>query len=134
MNSTRKLLIFTALAEGATGVVLFVYPPIIVQLLFGEPIAGAGLILGRLAGICLLALAVACWPATNSLRALYGMLVWSVLAALCLAVVGFRGTAGVLLWPMIGVHVALGALLARAWGRERRAVTSGEKTIRSNPQ
>ena len=56
----RRFLILACLAEGATGEVLIVYPPIIVRLPFGEAIAGAGLIMGSLAGIGLISLPVAC--------------------------------------------------------------------------
>lgn len=116
----RKLLIFTALAEGGTGVILFAYPPIIVRLLFGEGIAGAGLIMGRLTGLCLIALAVACWPGGESLGGFYGMLAWSVLAALYLIIVGVGGAVGILLWPMVVVHVVIVILLIRARSKEQK--------------
>ncbi len=119
----KKLLAFTALAEGGTGVILFAYPPIVVRLLFGEEIAGAGMTMGRLAGLCLIALGVACWPDGGSLRGFYGMLAWSVLAALYLIVVGLGGRAGILLWPMVAVHALLAVLLVRA-----RAVTRSAQT------
>jgi len=110
----NRLLIFTALAEGFTGVILFAYPPIIVRLLFGQEIAGTGLILGRLAGLGLIALAVACLPRGQSRGAFDGMLAWSVLAALYLIVVGIGGTSGILLWPMVVIHGILAVLLVRA--------------------
>jgi hypothetical protein len=116
----NKLLVFTAVAEGVTGIVLFAYPPVVVWLLFGEGVADAGLIMGRLAGLCLIALAVACWPDGESVRGFYGMLAWSALAALYLIVVGVGGTAGILLWPMVVVHVVLAILLIRARSKEQK--------------
>jgi hypothetical protein len=38
----RKILALAALGEAATGLILVVYPPIVVRLLFGAEIAGAG--------------------------------------------------------------------------------------------
>jgi len=109
----RKLLIFTALAEGGASLLLCAYPPIVVWLLFGTDIASTGLIMGRLAGLCLIALAVSCWPRGDSWRGFYGRLVWSLLAALNLIVVGVGGTVGILLWPMVAVHILLVVLLLR---------------------
>ncbi len=117
----NKLLIFLALAEGATGLILLAYPSIIVWLLFGRDIASSSLIMGRLAGLCLVALAVACWPRGESQRGFYGMLAYSVLAALFLILVGASGTSGILLWPMVGVHVLLVILLVRARALMRNA-------------
>jgi len=56
----RTLLAIAAAAETATGLVLVVYPPIAVQLLFGAEIAGAGVLASRVAGISLIALGIAC--------------------------------------------------------------------------
>jgi hypothetical protein len=112
----KKLLVFTALAEGGTGMVLAAYPPIVVQLLFGEGISGAGVVItSRLAGFGLIALGVACWPEEGSVRPFYGMMTWSVLAMLYLIYVGIRGEAvGLLLWPAVLAHAILVALLVRA--------------------
>ncbi len=114
----KKLLIFTSIAEGATGLFLFAYPPIIVWLLFRAEVSGAGSIISRLAGLCLIALAVACWPEEGAVRPYYGMLTWSVLAAACLVLAGLQGNVGVLLWPMAAVHAALALLLVRTAGKD----------------
>ena len=107
----KKMLVFTAVAEGATGLVLFAYPPIVVRLLFGQGISGTGLIMGRLAGLGLIALAVACRQQGEYRSGYDGMLVWSILAALYLVVVGISGTSGILLWPAVVVHGAIALLL-----------------------
>ena len=116
----KKLLIFAAVSEGATGLVLLVYPPILVRLLFGAEITGAGIVMSRLAGIGLVALGVACWPGNLAHRGLYGMLTFGTLAMLYLAYIGIIGAGGILLWPAVAIHAALSVLLVRAWWKEQR--------------
>ncbi len=116
----KRLLALAAVGEAATGLVLLVYPPIVVRLLFGAEIRGAGIFLSRITGINLIALGIACWPGDKRRRALYGMLTYSTLAMLYLAYVGFIGVAGILLWPAVVVHAGLSMLLIRAWRREQR--------------
>ena len=117
----KNLLKVTALGEAATGLVLVVYPPIVVQLLCGAEIAGAGIVMSRIAGISLIALGLACWPGATAATALCGMLTYSALATIYLAYLGIGGEwSGTLLWPAVVVHVILTALLARAWFNPRR--------------
>ena len=116
----KKLLALAAVSEAATGLVLLVFPPIVVTLLFGDEITGAGIIMSRLAGICLIAFGVACWPGGNMLRAFSGMLTFGLLAMLYLAYVGVNGGGGTLLWTAVAVHAALSILLVRAWWKEQR--------------
>jgi hypothetical protein len=110
----RKLLIFTALAEGGFGLLLVAAPPHVGRLLFAAEASGLAITISRLTGMCLIALAIACWPDGESRRALFGMLTWSVLAMLYLAIVGLGGSAGILLWPAVGVHAIIAVLLLRA--------------------
>jgi hypothetical protein len=102
-----------AVSEAAAGLVLLVYPPIVVHLLFGAEITSAGIVMSQLAGISLIALGIACWPG-KAHRALYGMLTYSTLAMLYLAYLGVVGVAGILLWPAVAVHAGLSILLVRA--------------------
>lgn len=116
----KKLMAIAAAAEGATGLVLLIYPPLVVRLLFGAEIAGAGAVTSRLAGIGLIALGLACWPGGDAGSrddgALPAMLCYSLLATLYLGYLGAAGVwVGVLLWPAVGVHAVLTLLLARAW-------------------
>ena len=115
----KNLLMLAAASEALTGLVLLVYPPIVVRLLFDSEIAGAGVVMSRLAGISLIALGVACWPDRNTLRAFLGMLTFGVLAALYLVYVALNGGGGMLLWPAVAVHAALSILLVRAWWKEQ---------------
>lgn len=102
------------------GLVLVIYPPVVIKLLFGAEIVGAGMVLSRIAGIALIALGVACWPCATASRALCGMLTYSSLATLYLFYLGLGGGfIGILLWPAVVLHAALTLLLARSWIKAR---------------
>jgi hypothetical protein len=80
-------------------------------LLFGAALTGIAIIVARATGIALIALGVACWPGTP----LAGMLTYSAAVTLYLAYVGFAGDlSGILLWPVVVLHLILTALLTRA--------------------
>ncbi len=119
----KRLLALAALGEGVTGMILLVHPQIVVSLLFGAQVAGAGSVMSRIAGMGLIALGLACWPGRdlgNGTGALRAMLVYSLLATLYLAYLGVGGEwTGVLLWPAVAVHALLSVLLARAWQAQR---------------
>jgi hypothetical protein len=120
-RNARTLLVVAAVAETTTGLALLVLPSTVVRLLFGAETAGMGSIVSRIAGISLIALGLACWPGREAggLAPLMGMLTYSLLAALYLAYLGIVGEwVGILLWPAVGLHAVLSALLARAWMRE----------------
>jgi hypothetical protein len=107
----NRILALAAVGEAATGVALLAVPSLVGRLLLGEELAGVTVPVARVAGIALIALAVACWPG----KALIGMLTYSTFATLYLAYVGFvGGLGGVLLWPAVVVHAILTALLTRA--------------------
>ncbi len=111
----NKLLAIAAASEAALGVVLLVYPPIVVRLLLGAEIIGVGEVVSRFTGIALISFGVACWPSGSGRQAVGGMLIYGTLAALYLAYVGVRGQgSGVLLWPAVVVHAILIVLLLRA--------------------
>ncbi len=107
----KKVLTLAALAEDVTGLVLLLVPSFVGRLLFGEELTGTGILAGRVTGIALIALGVACWPGPP----MAGMLIYSAAVALYLAYVGFAGgMAGILLWPAVVLHLVLAAFLARA--------------------
>ena len=107
----KRVLIFAAVGEAATGVALLIVPSLIVRLLLGEELTGIAIPVARVAGIALIALGVACWPGTP----LAGMLAYSAAVTLYLAYLGFAsGLSGILLWPAVVLHVILTALLIRA--------------------
>ncbi|MCI0388188.1 MAG: hypothetical protein MOB07_05395 [Acidobacteria bacterium] len=123
----NRVLAVTAAGEAVTGIALLVSPPIVVHLLFGAEIAGAGIVMSRIAGIALIALGIACWPGADTTRsssqAYGGMLTYSALTTLCLAYVGLAGeSTGKLLWPAAVVHVILTVVLALAWSKRRTTI------------
>lgn len=107
----KRVLIFVAIGEAATGLALLIVPALVGRLLLGEELSGMGIPVGRVAGIALIALAVACWPGPP----LVGMLTYSAAVTLYLAYLGFAGgAAGLLLWPAVVLHAMLTGLLTRA--------------------
>ena len=117
----KKLLILAAISEGLTGLTLLAYPPILIRLLIGEGITGAGVVASRVAGISLIALGVACWPDSNTVRAFYGMLTYSTIVMLYLAFIGIGRAAGILLWPAVAAHAGLSVVLFWAFLKQRKA-------------
>jgi hypothetical protein len=107
----KKVLILAAFGEATTGVALLLVPSLVGRLLFGEQLAGTGVLAGRVTGIALIALSVACWPGP----AVAGMLIYSTTVTVYFGYVGYAGGfTGILLWPAIVVHLVLTAALARA--------------------
>lgn len=116
------LLATAAAVEAATGLALAVCPTTVVRLLFGAALDGAGVAVGRVAGMSLVALGVACWPNGAPLRALCGMLTYNALVAIYLAHLGIGGErVGPLLWPAAAVHAILTSALGWAWLSVRQA-------------
>src|SRR5512141_707 len=98
----RSVLILAAVAEVMTGLALLLVPSFVGRLLLGEEFTGAGIVSGRVAGIALIALGVACWPGPPTA----GMLIYSSAVTVYLAYVGHAvGLAGSLLWPAVVLHL-----------------------------
>jgi hypothetical protein len=107
----KRVLIFAAVGEVATGLALLIVPSLVGRLLLGEELTGIAIPVAHVAGIALIALGIACWPGTP----LVGMLTYSAAVTLYLAYVGFAGgLTGILLWPAVVLHVILTALLTGA--------------------
>jgi len=96
-------------------VALMVVPSVVVRLLLGSPLdTSAAVILGRVAGVALFALGVACWLARDDAqsRAARGlvaaMLLYNVatVAVLAFAGIGF-GLHGAALWPAVVLHAVM---------------------------
>jgi hypothetical protein len=118
----KKILMLAAVAEAGTGVILLVYPPIVVRLLFGAEISGTSVAMSRLAGIALIGLSVSCWPGNSAFQPLCGMLTYSTLAMLYLIVLGVRSEGvGPLLWPGVVVHAILIVFLVGPWLKQRKS-------------
>ena len=111
----KALLIVTAAAETATGLSLAAIPSLVVSLLLrGSLDTPAALIVGRMTGVALISLGVACWLARNdtanrAARGLVGTLLFYNAAAV--AVLTYAGASlqlhGIALWPTVFYHVAM---------------------------
>jgi hypothetical protein len=108
----KNALTFAAVGEAATGLALLIAPSLVVHLLLGEQLTDVTIPVARVAGIAVIALAIACWPGPP----LVGMLIYSALITLYFAFLFFvGGLTGVLLWPAAALHLVLTILLGRAW-------------------
>jgi hypothetical protein len=121
--ATRNVLVFSLVAEGATALAVMLAPGLVAALLFGTDVSGAGVAFGRLVGIALLALVIACWPAADAPSgthaALRAVLVYNLLATVYLAYLGIaRPPAGILLWPVVAAHALVALLLSRGMRRD----------------
>jgi hypothetical protein len=112
---TKRFLILTAIIEAATGLALIAVPALVVRLLLGAEISGASIPLGRVAGAALLALGVACWLARDDTQSraarglVVAMLMYNIVATAVLAFAGISlGLHGVVLWPAVVLHAAMG--------------------------
>jgi hypothetical protein len=109
-----RLLKVTAIIEAVTGLGLIAVPALVVRLLLGAEIFGASIPLGRVAGVALLALGVACWLARcdQRSRAAKGLVSAMVLYNLgVMVVLGFAGVCsqpvGIALWPAVILHAVM---------------------------
>jgi hypothetical protein len=112
----KRFLTLTAIIEAATGLAFIAVPTIVVRLLLGAEISGAGMPLGRVAGAALLALGVACWLARDDTQSraarglVVAMLIYNIVATAVLAFAGIGlGLHGVAFWPAVILHAAMGA-------------------------
>ncbi len=110
------LLRICAILEAATGLAIVAVPAVVIRLLLGAETTGAALVVGRVLGFALVALAVACWYGRSSTRlALAGMLIYDLLVAVYFGYLGVQGDwVGPALWPAAAAHAVLSALLARS--------------------
>ena len=111
----RRLLIVTALLEGATGFALIASPSRLVSILIGSPLdTRPGSVVARLAGTALLTLSLVCWLARNDQQSrvtagpVAAMLFYNIAAATLLAYALLDlGLSGIGLWPAVVLHAAL---------------------------
>ena len=113
----KRLLTLTALFEAATGLGLLASPPFFASLIFAQPLyAPAAHVLGRVAGVALIALAAACWSARQDTASptargvVLAMLIYNLGATAALAYAGAAlYLVGPLLWPAVAAHIGLTA-------------------------
>ena len=115
----RPLLAIAAVLEGLTGVALVLLPGFAISLLLGTAPHSDGLMIGRVGGVALLRLGIACWWArtesggaarTGTLNAIT---LYNAGAGLLLVVFAATGTAGSRVAGIAGVvHLVLAAAFA----------------------
>jgi hypothetical protein len=93
---------------------MLVAPTVVIQLLLGANISGEAIPWGRLAGVALLALGIACWlargdaesPAARGL--VTGMLAYNSGAVGVFGTAGSQShTVGIALWPVVILHAVM---------------------------
>ena len=126
---TRLLILACAVLETGTGLALLLLPRVVVRLLLGAELPGAGVAAGRLCGVALISFGLACWPESAATphrpdrRANRALLVYNMSATVYLAcLMALDGYRGILLIPAIALHAVLTAVLARmvVWARTLR--------------
>ena len=127
----KKVLIFAAVAEAATGMALLIVPSLVGQLLLGEDLTGVAIAVARVAGIALIALGVACWPGPP----LVGMLIYSAVVTLYLAYLGLAGgLTGIFLWPAVACTRSYQSSLdVFGWLATNSKVTAGQRAVLTPP-
>jgi len=110
----KRFLALTAIVEAATGLGLILVPAMVVRLLLGAEISGASIPLGRVAGVALLALGVACWFASAEVQNRAARGLSSAMVLYNLGVVFILGAAGlqsqpvgIAQWPAVVLHAAM---------------------------
>lgn len=116
----NRLLALAAAIEAVTGLALIIDPSLVARLLLGNGVSEAGVAVGRVAGIALIALGLACLPsssvATGAAAACRAMFTYNLLVSAYLGFLGIGGQrVGRLLWPAVAIHGFLTLLLVREW-------------------
>jgi hypothetical protein len=94
LDKRGKILAFAVIVEIGTGLALMFDPGLVAALLVGADLASVGIVLGRWAGIVLVALGLSCWPRpllTEGGSPVQGMLTYNSLTAIYLAYLGTLG-------------------------------------------
>jgi hypothetical protein len=114
--ATKTLLIVKSAVEMLAGLALVAFPSMAVYGLLGtQLVEPAGLTLGRIAGVALFSIGIACWLARNdsqnraALGLVMGLLFYDVTVVLILLSAHFRvGLVSIALWPAVALHSGLG--------------------------
>ena len=125
----KLLLTFAAVLEAGAGLVLLLLPIATSSALLGAPLdTPSGLVVARIAGAALVALAIACWQARNGEResaaigVVEAMLFYNFAAAMVLMYANIRlHLRSALLWPVIVLHLGVGAwCVSNLWSTRRK--------------
>jgi hypothetical protein len=114
MQMQRMLLSIAAVAETLAGLALVLMPDVTIRLLLGGQTDGVGLMIGRVTGVLMLALGVACWGARADLggaaRAgtIRAITLYNAGAGILLVLFAVTGEAsGLVVWCVGLLHLAL---------------------------
>ena len=125
----KLLLMVAAVVEAGAGLTLLLMPGVATSVLLGTPLdTPTGVIVARIAGAALVALAIACWQARNGERGspatgvVDAMLFYNFAAAVVLIYAGIRlELSSALLWSAIVLHLALGIwCISNRWPTRRK--------------
>jgi hypothetical protein len=114
--TSSRLVMFAAALEAATGCALIAAPAVVAHVLLGADLSNGGVAVGRVGGIALLSLGLACWPTDDAVAApaLWALLAYNALTGLYVGYLGLAGGfTGRLLWPACALHGVLFFCLAR---------------------
>src|ERR1035437_3972078 len=127
--TTRMLVALSSAIEAATGVALIADPTFVVRVLLGAGLSGAGIAVGRVGGLGLLSLGMACWPGGDdaTAQATRALFTYNLLAAVYLGYLRVGGGFdSYLLWPACALHALLAVLLARPAGERVLAAKAAQ--------
>jgi hypothetical protein len=124
--SMKKLLTVTAVVEIGAGLALLGLPSVTASLLLGAALeTGVAVSLARVGGAAILALSIVCWLSRDAqelaARGLVTAMVFYNFAVGGVLVFAYLddGLHGVLLWPAVAFHVAMGAWCVATLSRSR---------------
>lgn len=131
----KRLLKLSAFIEAATGLGLICVPAVIVRLLLGSELLSAGIPLGRLAGVALLSLGIACWLVSSDMQScaargvVAAMTLFNIGAVLVLGAAGLQSQpVGIGLWPAVILHTAMAV-----WCITSLLQKTSPRAVRSEP-
>jgi hypothetical protein len=126
----KTLQTVTAIIEASAGLALLAVPSITASLLLGTLLdSSAAVSLARVGGAAILALAIVCWLASRDAQSsawrglIVAMLFYNFAVAAVLAFAGLSdGLHGVLLWPAVLFHLAMGGWCIASLQRKDQGV------------
>jgi hypothetical protein len=113
---TTTVIKLSAAIEAATGLAVIANPTLVVRILLGTDLSTGGVAIGRIGGVALLSLAIACWPrqSNHSTQVTRALFVYNLLAGLYLGLLKVdHDFFSYLLFPASALHLAFAILLAR---------------------
>jgi hypothetical protein len=115
MPTDRQLLTIAIVAEAPTAGLLLFIPDVALRILFGAWPASDGHMAGRVAGVMLLALVIACWGARKDAggparaATLVSITLYNAAVGVLFVLFAVTGQAdGLLIWPAGLIHLILG--------------------------